>query len=346
MSHKATTLKADDQPAADAQPAGSWLWKEVEDLDPIIRQQGLARAGIADDQPLLAHDPAPGAWGFASRLPSLQDLFSQCDTSQSGPVSPGPGYLDSLRQSHTFLSPDCVPAMAEAYGLQPLLTSLTGSTVKPPPSDAETAEVDKMRATLKHDLALAWSQEAVQRGIEMAKQKRYYDASQHYRKALELNRNNVDAWVARGAANANLLKFDKAINDFQQALRLDANHANAAKYLQTIHQRMQQSQEQATPPSKSAARADSGPGAESPSAHESEPPTLRQTPLAPQPAAGRDSSSDGSGSSDESGSGEAVYRQMCVCRRERKAARRHSKRKRRKRDKEGSSKHSKRHRKA
>ena len=38
------------------------------------------------------------------------------------------------------------------------------------------------------------------------------------RKALELDRRNVDAWVARGAAHANKHLFDKAIADFETAL--------------------------------------------------------------------------------------------------------------------------------
>lgn len=36
--------------------------------------------------------------------------------------------------------------------------------------------------------------------------------------ALELDRRNVDAWVARGAAYANQHAFPKAISDFQTAL--------------------------------------------------------------------------------------------------------------------------------
>lgn len=36
--------------------------------------------------------------------------------------------------------------------------------------------------------------------------------------ALELDRRNVDAWVARGAAYANRHAFPKATSDFQTAL--------------------------------------------------------------------------------------------------------------------------------
>jgi len=36
--------------------------------------------------------------------------------------------------------------------------------------------------------------------------------------ALDLDRRNVDAWVARGAAYANQHAFPKAVSDFQTAL--------------------------------------------------------------------------------------------------------------------------------
>lgn len=38
------------------------------------------------------------------------------------------------------------------------------------------------------------------------------------RQALELDRRNVDAWVARGAAHANKHLFDKAVADIETAL--------------------------------------------------------------------------------------------------------------------------------
>lgn len=41
--------------------------------------------------------------------------------------------------------------------------------------------------------------------------------------ALDLDRRNVDAWVARGAAYANQHAFPKAISDFQTALGVLCN---------------------------------------------------------------------------------------------------------------------------
>jgi len=43
-------------------------------------------------------------------------------------------------------------------------------------------------------------------------------ALQTYHRALELDRGNVDAYVARGAAFANQRDFSRAIADFETAL--------------------------------------------------------------------------------------------------------------------------------
>lgn len=45
-----------------------------------------------------------------------------------------------------------------------------------------------------------------------------WTVTQHSLQALDLNRRNVDAWVARGAAYANQHAFPKAISDLQTAL--------------------------------------------------------------------------------------------------------------------------------
>jgi tetratricopeptide (TPR) repeat protein len=53
-----------------------------------------------------------------------------------------------------------------------------------------------------------------------------------YDKALTLNPGNCDAYVARGAARANQRQFEGAVQDFEAALQIDPENANAAKYLQ------------------------------------------------------------------------------------------------------------------
>lgn len=50
-------------------------------------------------------------------------------------------------------------------------------------------------------------------------------------KALSIDPRNVEGLVARGALYANSGSFTKAIVDFEAALKLNINHANAKKYL-------------------------------------------------------------------------------------------------------------------
>lgn len=50
-------------------------------------------------------------------------------------------------------------------------------------------------------------------------------------KALSIDPRNVEGLVARGALNANSSRFQKAIVDFEAALKINANHGNAKKYL-------------------------------------------------------------------------------------------------------------------
>jgi len=46
----------------------------------------------------------------------------------------------------------------------------------------------------------------------------YENAHKCYERALDLDRRNVDAWVARGAAHANQHKLQQAAHDFETAL--------------------------------------------------------------------------------------------------------------------------------
>ena len=54
----------------------------------------------------------------------------------------------------------------------------------------------------------------------------YENAHKSYARALELDRRNVDAWVARGAAHANDQNFQQAAQDFKTALGTQQAPAN------------------------------------------------------------------------------------------------------------------------
>lgn len=72
---------------------------------------------------------------------------------------------------------------------------------------------------------------SVAEGIEHFKSGRHIEAFQCLNKALTIDPQNVEGLVARGALYANSGSFSKAIVDFDAALKLNGNHANAKKYL-------------------------------------------------------------------------------------------------------------------
>lgn len=72
---------------------------------------------------------------------------------------------------------------------------------------------------------------SVAEGIEHFKEGRHTEAFQCLNKALSIDPKNVEGLVARGALYANSGSFAKAIVDFEAALKLNINHANAKKYL-------------------------------------------------------------------------------------------------------------------
>ena len=71
----------------------------------------------------------------------------------------------------------------------------------------------------------------VSRGIKYIKEGSEVEAIQCLNKALTIDKDNVEALVARGALFANNGQLDKAIADFEAGLAVNPEHRNAKKYL-------------------------------------------------------------------------------------------------------------------
>ncbi|XP_065162968.1 tetratricopeptide repeat protein 14 homolog isoform X3 [Atheta coriaria] len=84
---------------------------------------------------------------------------------------------------------------------------------------------------LRQQQASKWAYSNVADGIEHFKAGRHTEAFQCLNKALHIDPKNVEGLVARGALYANSGNFQKAIEDFETALKLNPNHANARKYM-------------------------------------------------------------------------------------------------------------------
>ncbi|XP_062306329.1 tetratricopeptide repeat protein 14 isoform X1 [Osmerus eperlanus] len=99
--------------------------------------------------------------------------------------------------------------------------------------------------SLRKKQSSSWALKCVRSGVDHFKHNRHVEAMNEYNKALEIDTNNTEALVARGALYANKGSLVKAISDFELALESCPTHRNAKKYLcQTLVERGGQLEEQ------------------------------------------------------------------------------------------------------
>ncbi|XP_052395632.1 tetratricopeptide repeat protein 14 [Carassius gibelio] len=104
---------------------------------------------------------------------------------------------------------------------------------------------DDFATAIRKKQSVSWALKCVKAGVDHFKSGRHVDAMNEYNKALEIDTNNVEALVARGALYATKGSLIKAIDDFELALENCPTHRNAKKYLcQTLVERGGQLEEE------------------------------------------------------------------------------------------------------
>ncbi|XP_041126334.1 tetratricopeptide repeat protein 14-like isoform X2 [Polyodon spathula] len=99
--------------------------------------------------------------------------------------------------------------------------------------------------SIRKKQSASWALKCVKIGVGHFKSGRHVEAMNEYNKGLEIDPNNVEALVARGALYATKGSLNKAIEDFELALESCPTHRNARKYLcQTLVQRGGQVEEE------------------------------------------------------------------------------------------------------
>ncbi|KAJ8683624.1 hypothetical protein QAD02_019416 [Eretmocerus hayati] len=136
----------------------------------------------------------------------------------------GQSYETIMENSSGFNNPNNIKYLNDLMGLgQMNYSNMVGLRERFPPNEYATE--------LRQAQASKWAFRSVAEGIDHFKAGRHTEAFQCLNKALTVDPRNVEGLVARGALYANSGSFKKAIDDFETALKLNPNHANARKYM-------------------------------------------------------------------------------------------------------------------
>ena len=82
-------------------------------------------------------------------------------------------------------------------------------------------------SSLRKEQASKWAFKHVAQGIKFFKSGNNVEAFQCLNQALNIDSENVEGLVARGALYANNGGLDKAVEDFESALKINKYHKNA-----------------------------------------------------------------------------------------------------------------------
>ncbi|EMP36476.1 Tetratricopeptide repeat protein 14 [Chelonia mydas] len=124
-----------------------------------------------------------------------------------------------------------------------LLLGKLGLSESSPPSlmrglQSKNFNEEDFAFALRKKQSASWALKCVKIGVDYFKVGRHVEAMNEYNKALEIDAQNVEALVARGALYATKGSLNKAIDDFEVALKNCPTHRNARKYLcQTLVER-------------------------------------------------------------------------------------------------------------
>ncbi|CAJ1061020.1 tetratricopeptide repeat protein 14 isoform X2 [Xyrichtys novacula] len=145
-----------------------------------------------------------------------------------------------LQSCHGYHNPSVVDYLLEKVGISD----------EHPPSmmrglQSKLFQEEDFASVIRKKQSASWALKCVRAGVDHFKHGRHVEAMNEYNKALDIDTNNVEALVARGALYANKGSIVKAITDFELALESCPDHRNAKKYLcQTLVERGKQLEEQ------------------------------------------------------------------------------------------------------
>eukprot|EP00040_Diaphanoeca_grandis_P017192 m.89356 g.89356 ORF g.89356 m.89356 type:complete len:460 (+) comp26288_c0_seq1:249-1628(+) len=137
-------------------------------------------------------------------------------------------YTQYLKQHRTWRNPlTFFTELKEAWGIEEHASVI-------PKHHTPVYNQDVYYDILRRKQDVSLSNEKVQLGVTHQKAGRKKEAFGCYERALMVDKQNVDAYVARGTLFATNEDYNHAVDDLQKALSLNSSHRNAQKYLQTV----------------------------------------------------------------------------------------------------------------
>lgn len=137
----------------------------------------------------------------------------------------------STAESNRFSqNPAAVPLMASCY----LSSTDLYAGFCPLKLESTNIELDFDYHDLLDSQNTIWGQQKVAEGIAAARDEKYETSIELCNAALSFLPNSVEALICRGASSANINKTEKAVNDFERALKIEPSNHNAFQYLHKI----------------------------------------------------------------------------------------------------------------
>ncbi|XP_075748431.1 uncharacterized protein LOC119164176 isoform X3 [Rhipicephalus microplus] len=138
----------------------------------------------------------------------------------------GRSYQEVLERTTGFNNPTTASHLCSSLGIPSWRqASLTKSLHMKEYAKEEYA------AALRKAQSSKWAYKSLKDGVMHFKAGNHSEAFGCLNKALQIDPENVEALVARGALFANNSNLRRALEDFEQALTLNPNHPNARKYM-------------------------------------------------------------------------------------------------------------------
>ncbi|XP_063852100.1 E3 ubiquitin-protein ligase RBBP6-like isoform X2 [Scylla paramamosain] len=212
-------LEDTDPEPADRDDLGRWMLRtrlcvEVLEVDAsdnylLVGTKGVAIHSHLKDKVKL------GKATLSNRPPILSEMENRSIKS----------YSQALEKLVTFNNPRSIRHLAGKFNLNLYSHTSLMDSLKHKFSERE------MYKSVRKAQMSRWAHKSVADGVVFFKRGQHEEAFQCLNKALQIDTENVEAFVAKGALLANFGSLEKAVENFEEALKYNPTHNNAQKYI-------------------------------------------------------------------------------------------------------------------